>query len=87
MDATSIVVPCCGQLQVTRICLRALFGHTRSPLELILVDNGSNDGTGTYLAGIQDASPVPVTVIANQRNLASRPLSTKGSRRRMAITS
>ena len=36
--------------------------------ELIVVDNGSNDGTGDYLAGVQDASPVPVTLIANATN-------------------
>jgi glycosyltransferase involved in cell wall biosynthesis len=43
--------------------------HTRRPFELILVDNGSTDGTGVYLAGIVDAAPVPVTVITNPTNL------------------
>jgi GT2 family glycosyltransferase len=32
------------------------------------IDNGSRDGTGAYLAGVQDTSPVPVTVIANAVN-------------------
>ena len=36
--------------------------------ELIVVNNGSTDGTADYLAGVQDASPVPVTVIANATN-------------------
>jgi glycosyltransferase involved in cell wall biosynthesis len=34
-----------------------------------MIDNGSNDGTGAYLAGVQDAAGVPVTVIANDRNV------------------
>ena len=64
----SIVIPCWNQLAFTRHCLRSVFRHTRLAFELIVVDNGSTDGTGTYLAGIADAAPVPVTVIANATN-------------------
>ena len=65
---TSIIIPCWNQLEFTRQCVCALLRHTRSPWELIVVNNGSTDGTGDYLAGLQDASPVPVTVIANPAN-------------------
>ena len=68
MTLASIIVPCFNQLEFTRHCLRALSRHTRPPWELIVIDNGSRDGTGAYLAGVQDASPVPVTVIANATN-------------------
>ena len=68
MALASIIVPCFNQLEFTRHCLRALFRNTRPPWELIVIDNGSRDGTGAYLAGVQDASPVPVTVIANAAN-------------------
>ncbi len=64
----SIIIPCWNQLEFTRLCVRAVMRHTRSPWELIVVNNGSTDGTGDYLAGLQDASPVPVTVIANSIN-------------------
>jgi GT2 family glycosyltransferase len=64
----SIIVPCWDQLSFTRLCLKALFRHTRRPFELVAVDNGSNDGTGTYLAGVADAAPVPVTVLSNPTN-------------------
>ena len=40
----------------------ALFRHTRPAWELIVVDNGSTDGTAAYLAGVRDAAGVPVTV-------------------------
>jgi GT2 family glycosyltransferase len=64
----SVIVPCFSQLEFTRHCLTALFRHTRAPWELIVVDNGSTDGTAMYLAGVQDASPVPITVVSNPAN-------------------
>src|SRR5437764_9154390 len=65
----SIIIPCWNQLAFTRHCLQSVFQHTRLAFELIVVDNGSTDGTGTYLAGVADAARVPVTVIANPTNL------------------
>jgi glycosyltransferase involved in cell wall biosynthesis len=35
---------------------------------LIVIDNGSTDGTGAYLGGVQDAAAVPVIVISNKDN-------------------
>ncbi len=68
-ELASIIVPCWNQLEFTRQCIAALMRCTRSPWELIVVNNGSTDGTGDYLAGVQDASAVPVTVVANSTNL------------------
>ncbi|HZW31353.1 MAG TPA: glycosyltransferase, partial [Isosphaeraceae bacterium] len=65
----SIIVPCFNQREFTQLCLRALFRHSRPPWELIVVDNGSTDGTANYLAGVQDGSNIPVTVISNPHNL------------------
>jgi len=66
---TSIIVPCYNQRGFTQLCLQALFQHTRPAWELIVVDNGSTDGTGLYLEGVRDAAVVPVTAIANAQNL------------------
>ena len=65
----SVIVPCWNQLEFTRQCLPSLMRHTRTPWELIVIDNGSTDGTSLYLAGVCDGGTVPVRVITNERNL------------------
>jgi glycosyltransferase involved in cell wall biosynthesis len=64
----SIIVPCWNQLEFSRNCVAALKRCTRQPWELILVDNGSTDGTKDYCAGVEDAGFVPVTVVSNATN-------------------
>ena len=64
----SVIVPCFNELEFTRQCVAALARRTRSPWELIAIDNGSSDGTAAYLAGVADAAPFPVRVIANTEN-------------------
>ncbi len=66
----SVIVPCWDQVAFTRQCLQALFRCTRpGSWELIVVDNGSTDGTAAYLAGVQATVEVPITVITNARNV------------------
>lgn len=62
----SVIVPCRGQLPFTRFCLAALARHTRSPWELVVVDDGSEDGTPEYLAGVADVAPFPVTIVRHE---------------------
>ncbi len=64
----SIIIPCWNQLEFTRQCVVALVRCTRPPWELILIDNGSSDGTHEYIAGVHDAAPVRVAVITNTTN-------------------
>jgi cellulose synthase/poly-beta-1,6-N-acetylglucosamine synthase-like glycosyltransferase len=65
---SSIIIPCWNQLEFTQQ-LAALKEHTRSAWELIVIDNGSNDGTAAYLAGVRDMASMPVTVVTNTTNL------------------
>jgi glycosyltransferase involved in cell wall biosynthesis len=64
----SIIIPSWNPLEFTRQCITTLKSHTRQPWELIVIDNGSTDGTAAYLSGVQDAAVVPVTVISNREN-------------------
>ena len=66
----SILVPCCGQLEYTRLCVPSLLRHTRKPFELIFVDVGSLDGTREFLAGIAAAAaPLRVEVVRTPTDL------------------
>jgi len=52
--ATSIIIPVWNQLAYTQQCLRSLAETTDSArTEIIVVDNGSTDGTGQWLKGEQ----------------------------------
>src|SRR5262249_6299433 len=48
-ELASLVILGCNQLGYTRQCLDSVLRHTRAPYELLLVDNGSTDGTADYL--------------------------------------
>jgi GT2 family glycosyltransferase/tetratricopeptide (TPR) repeat protein len=62
-ELASVVVLCCNELDATQVCLESVLRHTRGPYELVLVDNGSTDGTADYFRTVPDA-----TVIANADN-------------------
>ena len=64
----SLIVLTCNQLEYTRQCLESIFEHTSTPFELIVVDNGSTDGTLDYLGELVHARP-EVRIIANPVNL------------------
>ena len=61
---TSVVIPVYNQLHYTRKCLESLRAHGGGIEEVIIIDNGSTDGTAEYLSGVEDA-----TVIINRENL------------------
>jgi GT2 family glycosyltransferase/tetratricopeptide (TPR) repeat protein len=46
---TSIVIVTFNQLPYTKLCLQSIWRGTDSPYEVIVVDNGSSDGTVAYL--------------------------------------
>lgn len=60
----SIVILGFNQLAYTRKCIESIRAHTRQRYELILVDNGSKDGTEDYFRSVPGAK-----VIRNPENL------------------
>lgn len=62
-----IIIPVYNQLKHTRRCLWSIEAHTVAPYQLIVVDNGSTDGTGDYLWGIEQE--MGLHIITNEVNL------------------
>jgi GT2 family glycosyltransferase len=66
----SILVPCCGMLEYTKLLIPGILKHTRSPYELIFLDIGSLDGTADYLAGVATIHPtIRVEVVRTPTDL------------------
>jgi GT2 family glycosyltransferase len=50
----SVIVPACGQVDLTRRCVEAVAKHTEVPWEVVLVDNGSTAEESAALRGLCD---------------------------------
>lgn len=59
----SVLVPCCGQLEYTKLCVASLLKHCRQPFEIVFLDIGSLDGTAEYLAGVAAAAQVIIQIV------------------------
>jgi GT2 family glycosyltransferase len=73
----SIVIPALNRLDLTKQCLEALFTVTGGvPYEVIVVDNGSDDGTAEYLSSLGEK----IRVISNPENLGFAIACNQGAR-------
>lgn len=64
----SIIILTWNQLALTKTCLASIVEHTSEPYELIMVDNGSTDGTVTWLRQQADRDR-RITIIENAVNM------------------
>ncbi|RPH95708.1 glycosyltransferase, partial [candidate division KSB1 bacterium] len=66
VPTVSVVIPVYNNLNYTRQCVTSLFGaREKAGFEVIMVDNGSDDGTPQYLRQL----PPPVRVVTLPENL------------------
>ncbi len=75
----AIVIPVYNALHYTVQCLESVREHTRSPYEIIVVDNGSTDGTAKHLQQ-RAAQGWPVRIITNGQNLGYTVAANQGMR-------
>lgn len=82
MAACTLVMPVYNRLEYTRRCLESVFRHTDVPYDLVVVDNGSRDGTGAFLAGLGRPSPrlERLEVVTNPANAGVAPAWNQGIR-------
>ena len=64
LESTSIIILTRNNLEYTKMCLESIRRYTPEPHEIIVVDNGSTDGTIEYLEAQED-----VKLIKNGLNL------------------
>jgi glycosyltransferase involved in cell wall biosynthesis len=75
----SVVLPTCDRREETLRCVRSLLSQTRPPLEVIVVDDGSGDGTGDAVEALAaETGPTVLRVLRNQRNLGANASRNRG---------
>ena len=76
--SASIVVVTYENRVLTRLCLETLLAHSNDTrFEVIVVDNGSRDGTAAYLASLAERNP-RVRAVLNGTNLGFGPACNEG---------
>ncbi|HZP43187.1 MAG TPA: glycosyltransferase [Candidatus Binatia bacterium] len=77
----SVVIPSWNTRDVTVACVERVRRHTRPPAEVLVVENGSTDGSAEAVAALAATpGPVPVTVLRNAENLGWARATNQGIR-------
>lgn len=85
----SVIIPCWNNLEYTRRCVESVRRWADVPYELILVDNGSTDGTGAFAASPRAGGAAgrsaglerAVHVLRNETNLGFAKAVNQGMRK------
>ncbi len=67
-EGTSIIIPNYNQLNYLRECIESIRQYTPEPYELIIIDNGSDDGSSEY---INSLSSVRFQLLPDNRGFAA----------------
>ena len=73
----SVVIPTCDRREKTLLCVESLLVQDLGDFELIVVDDGSRDGTAEALGEIDDPR---LTVLVNERNIGANASRNRGAR-------
>lgn len=76
----SVVVAACNRREKTLACMRALLAQTHRAYEIIMVDDGSTDGTPDAVEELARTARVPLRVLRNVRNMGANPSRNRGVR-------
>lgn len=74
-----IVIPVWNLMETTKRCVESIIRHTEYPYRLIIIDNGSNEPTKSYLQSLLgDKRISKITVFRNEKNLGAAPAFNQG---------
>jgi glycosyltransferase involved in cell wall biosynthesis len=77
--AVSVVLPTCDRREQTRRCVESLLAQSLDSIEVVVVDDGSADGTPDEIEALASAQGDPrVRVIRNARNLGANASRNRG---------
>jgi GT2 family glycosyltransferase len=68
VPAIRVVVVNWNRRELLRACLESLARQTHPSYEVLVVDNGSDDGSADMVRSMAESYPVPLSVIANTTN-------------------
>ena len=68
-DLLSIVMPVWAGGEITKKALQAIVDHTRRPLEIVIIDNGSDPEAKTVIEDFTRLHPAIVRLIHNATNM------------------
>ncbi len=64
----SVIIANWNRKELLSACLRSLAGQTHSSYDVVVVDNGSSDGSAAMVEEMAASFPVPLRLIANSEN-------------------
>jgi GT2 family glycosyltransferase len=77
----SVVVPSWNTRDTTLACIARVRRHTPAPAEVVVIDNGSHDGSADAVAALAaEPGPVPVRLIRNDTNRGYAAATNQGIR-------
>jgi GT2 family glycosyltransferase len=68
MAKIAVIVVNWNRAELLRACLSSLAGQTHPDFEVLVVDNGSADGSDAMVRSMAEAYPVPLSLIVNSAN-------------------
>jgi O-antigen biosynthesis protein len=68
----TIALTAYNQIEYTRLCLESILRHTNRPYKLVLIDNGSTDGTLLYFQSIAQRHPDTFIIHYEQNEIVEK---------------
>ena len=64
-----IILPVCDQFEFTRNCVESIIENTDTPYRIIVINNGTNPNTKSYLEEVKNRIGDRMTIIKNDHNI------------------